>query len=209
MEARVENWFPTQTAILDAPQLLPAARDMFAKTDFPSLARKPAYKNGFSTYDDNSFARFVQHPYARDFFSVFESVANAFGQSQGVDLNTHSASVTAVWISRLNKGGCHLRHVHGDSHIVGTMYVDAPSGAAPIRFHSPLATVMRFCPLPTAGTNKATADYVDYAPIPGRLILWNGWLEHEVPLNPADGNRDSISFNLVFKENKTHQRSRF
>jgi hypothetical protein len=60
---------------------------------------------------------------------------------------------------------------------------------------------MRFCPLPTAAAdNKATANYVDYEPTPGRLILWDGWLEHEVPLNLADGNRDSISFNIVFME---------
>jgi uncharacterized protein (TIGR02466 family) len=209
MEARVESWFPTQTVVADAAQLLPAARDMFARTDFPSLDRKPSYRNGFTTYDDNPFARFVQHPSARDFFSVFEDVANAFGQSQGVDLNTHSACVSAVWINRLTKGGRHLRHVHGDSHMCGTMYVDAPSGASPIRFHSPVTTVMRFCALPTAAAdNRATADYVDYEPAPGRLILWNGWLEHEVPLNAVDGNRDSISFNLVFKEKKNDRSSR-
>jgi len=49
---------------------------------------------------------------------------------------------------------------------------------------------------------------VDYEPAPGRLILWNGWLEHEVPLNAVDGNRDSISFNLVFKEKKNDRSSR-
>ena len=76
-----------------------------------------------------------------------------------------------------------MRHVHGDAHMCGAMYVDAPPGAAPIRFHSPLTTVMRFCPLPTLLTgNKATAEYVEYEPTPGRLILWDGWLEHEVPL---------------------------
>jgi uncharacterized protein (TIGR02466 family) len=203
MEARVENWFPTQTLIVDATQLLPAARDMFAKTEFPALKCKPCCQNGFTTYHDNPFARFLQHPSARDFFTVFESAANVFGRSQGVDLNTHSAGVTAVWISRVNKGGSHLRHVHGDAHMCGTMYVDAPPEASPIRFHSPVTTVMRFCPLPTAAAdNKATANYVDYEPTPGRLILWDGWLEHEVPLNLADGNRDSISFNIVFKEKK-------
>ncbi len=210
MEARVENWFPTQTLIVDAAQLLPAARDMFARTDFPSIDCKPySYTNGFTTYHDNPFARFVQHPAARDFFSVFESAANVFGQSQGIDLNTHSACVSAVWISRIDKGGSHLRHVHGDAHMCGTMYVDAPFGASPIRFHSPVTTVMRFCPLPkAAANNKATAEYVDYEPTPGRLLLWDGWLEHEVPLNPAEGNRDSISFNIVFKEKKTNQSSR-
>ena len=60
MEARVENWFPTQTLIVDAAQLLPAARDMFAKTEFPALKCKPCYQNGFTTYHDNPFARFLQ-----------------------------------------------------------------------------------------------------------------------------------------------------
>ena len=179
---------------------------MFAKTDFQSLSGSPGdnYRNGFTTYHDNPFARFIQHPAARDFFTLFENAANAFGQSQGVDLNTFGACVTAVWISRINKGGTHLRHVHGDAHMCGAMYVDAPPGASPIRFHSPLTTVMRFCPLPTLLTgNKATAEYVDYEPTPGRLILWDGWLEHEVPLNLVEGNRDTISFNIVFKQKKS------
>ena len=34
-------------------------------------------------------------------------------------------------------------------------------------------------------------------PAEGTLLLWESWLRHEVPLNRAQGNRISVSFNYV------------
>jgi len=34
-------------------------------------------------------------------------------------------------------------------------------------------------------------------PVPGSLLLWESWLRHEVPLNRAQGERISVSFNMV------------
>ena len=31
----------------------------------------------------------------------------------------------------------------------------------------------------------------------GTLLLWESWLRHEVPINRAEGERISVSFNLV------------
>ena len=33
---------------------------------------------------------------------------------------------------------------------------------------------------------------------PGRLILFKAWLKHEVPINLSEGERTSVSFNLMF-----------
>jgi len=39
--------------------------------------------------------------------------------------------------------------------------------------------------------------YVSQQPSPGLLVLWESWLRHEVPLNRNQGERVSVSFNLV------------
>ena len=38
---------------------------------------------------------------------------------------------------------------------------------------------------------------VSETPAEGMLLLWESWLRHEVPLNRAQGNRISVSFNYV------------
>ena len=32
-------------------------------------------------------------------------------------------------------------------------------------------------------------------PLPGEVFLWESWLRHEVPVNMADDDRISVSFN--------------
>ena len=38
-------------------------------------------------------------------------------------------------------------------------------------------------------------SHVNFRPQVGTLMLWESWLRHEVPLNRAEGNRISVSFN--------------
>jgi uncharacterized protein (TIGR02466 family) len=39
--------------------------------------------------------------------------------------------------------------------------------------------------------------HVSETPKEGTLLLWESWLRHEVPLNRAEGERISVSFNYV------------
>ena len=38
-------------------------------------------------------------------------------------------------------------------------------------------------------------QFVSIAPRPGTILLWESFLRHEVPLNEAEGERISVSFN--------------
>jgi uncharacterized protein (TIGR02466 family) len=49
---------------------------------------------------------------------------------------------------------------------------------------------------------KAAAErqsFVSVAPEPGTILLWESWLRHEVPLNEADEDRISVSFNYAWR----------
>ena len=36
-------------------------------------------------------------------------------------------------------------------------------------------------------------------PRPGLLLMWESWLRHEVPLNEAESERISVSFNYAWR----------
>ena len=198
MQAVLENWFPTQLMLVDAAEILSPARAIFAATNFLDF-QDERYLNGYTTFYSNPTQHFMQHPEASIIVNAITDAANALGQSQGVDLQIWRATNIRLWMNRMHAGCSHGRHVHGDAQICGTLYVDAPEGAAAIRFHNPFANIARFCLLPADGKNPASCEYVDHTPAPGKLLLWNGWLEHEVLPNQVQGNRDSISFNVSFE----------
>jgi uncharacterized protein (TIGR02466 family) len=202
MQAFIENWFQTPIILVDASDLLPLARKVFSTTDFKAFTND-LYPNGFSTYYCDSNEHFYSHEEVQPIIQTIIDTSSLFGEQQGVSRDTHRSCVKSIWMSRMNKGASHSRHVHGDAHLCGTLYVDAPENAASIRFHSPVSTVIKFCPMPvSADGNPYTSLYVDHSPSPGKLVLWPGWLEHEVLLNEVEGNRDSISFNIVFERIK-------
>ena len=39
--------------------------------------------------------------------------------------------------------------------------------------------------------------FVEVAPKPGTILMWESWLRHEVPVNRARESRISVSFNAV------------
>ena len=42
-------------------------------------------------------------------------------------------------------------------------------------------------------------QFVSIAPRPGTVLLWESWLRHEVPLNEAEDDRISVSFNYRWR----------
>jgi uncharacterized protein (TIGR02466 family) len=45
-------------------------------------------------------------------------------------------------------------------------------------------------------------SHVSMRPAPGSMLMWESWLRHEVPLNRAEGERISVSFNYVIGDAK-------
>lgn len=105
--------------------------------------------------------------------------------------------VDSIWINVLEPGGTHTGHIHPNSIISGTLYVDVPDGASAIRFEDPRLGLMMAAPprKPRAGPHNRSFVYVQ--PSAGTVLLWESWLRHEVPMNQAKQDRISVSFNAV------------
>ena len=79
--------------------------------------------------------------------------------------------------------------------ISGTTYVTMPKGASAIKFEDPRLPMMMAAPPRKAKARDENRTFVYVAPAPGDVLLWESWLRHEVPVNMAEDDRISVSFN--------------
>ena len=95
----------------------------------------------------------------------------------------------SLWVNLLKSTGNHSGHIHPQSILSGTLYVEVPAKSGAIRFEDPRLPLMMAAP-PRDGT------FVTVQPRTGLLLLWESWLRHEVLPGRGKGNRLSISFNF-------------
>lgn len=116
-----------------------------------------------------------------------------------VDWDTRGLSpqVDSIWINVLAPGGTHTGHIHTNSVISGTLYLDIPAGASAIRFEDPRLAMMMAAPPRRSRAAMHNRNFVYVQPSPGTVLLWESWLRHEVPVNMASEDRISVSFNAV------------
>ena len=104
----------------------------------------------------------------------------------------------SLWVNVMPEGGSHTSHIHPNSVISGTYYVAVPEGAGPIVYEDPRLGVHDGRPAAQEDCRaNVQAAMCPSSRKPGTLMLWESWLRHEVPLNRAEGNRISVSFNYV------------
>jgi uncharacterized protein (TIGR02466 family) len=96
----------------------------------------------------------------------------------------------SLWVNLLRSGGHHSGHIHPQSIISGTLYVEVPKRSGAIRFEDPRLPLMMAAP-PRADS------FVTVQPEPGLLLLWESWLRHEVLPGAGRGERLSISLNFA------------
>ena len=120
-----------------------------------------------------------------------------FCRSVDFDMRGLKPVIDSIWINVLEGGGCHTGHIHPNSVISGTVYVDVPKGASAIRFEDPRLAMMMAAPPRVSKAAQHNRHFVYRQPSPGTVILWESWLRHEVPVNMAPEDRISISFNAV------------
>ena len=103
----------------------------------------------------------------------------------------------SLWINVMKKGAIHAPHIHPHSVISGTYYVTAPDAAGAIRFEDPRLAMLMAAPPKKKNARLENRTFVDVAPKPGMLLLWESWLRHGVEPNAAKTPRISLSFNYA------------
>ena len=120
-----------------------------------------------------------------------------FAAAVDFDMRGLEPEVDSIWINVLEHGGTHTGHIHTNSVISGTVYVDVPEGTSAIRFEDPRLAMMMATPPRKACAALHNRQFIYLQPSPGAVLLWESWLRHEVPVNMASEDRISVSFNAV------------
>ena len=156
--------------------------------------------NGYPGY--TSYASLSDLPWR---FPVFAEVKKAldlhvaaFAEDLAFDLGDKPLRLEDLWINILPEGGIHSGHLHPHSVISGTVYVTLPEGTSSIRFEDPRLPMMMAAPVRRKDAAEELRTFVHAAPRVGDVLLWESWLRHEVPMNMAEEDRVSVSFNYAW-----------
>ncbi|WP_127115637.1 2OG-Fe(II) oxygenase family protein [Shimia sediminis] len=104
-----------------------------------------------------------------------------------------------IWINILPEGGLHTSHLHPHSVISGTTYVSLPDGAGALKLEDPRSGRMMAAPARQPDARRDMQPFIYMKPEVGEVFLWESWLRHEVPMNMAEDERISVSFNYKWE----------
>ena len=120
-----------------------------------------------------------------------------FARDAQFDLGRRKLQLDSLWVNVMDKDAIHAPHIHPHSAVSGTYYVSVPPHAGNIRFEDPRLPMMLAAPPRKTSARLENRGFVDVAPHPGLLLLWESWLRHGVEPNQARRPRISISFNYA------------
>jgi uncharacterized protein (TIGR02466 family) len=70
-----------------------------------------------------------------------------------------------------------------------------PAGTSALKLEDPRLPMMMHAPLRKKTAPEELQSFVYVKPAVGDVLLWESWLRHEVPMNMAEDDRISVSFN--------------
>lgn len=136
-----------------------------------------------------------EHEAMRDLVACIEHCAA--GVLRFLRIGATELEITGCWATVLARGASHRLHSHPNNFLSGAYYVRTGEGADTINFHDPRRQASVIRP-PVVELTAENTDQVVVRVSDGTLLLFPAWLEHSVDANTGEGERISISFNLMF-----------
>lgn len=161
-----------------------AGQDWCEKNDFP----------GYTSYASLTDLDW-RFPIFKDLVTALDSHVAEFAKDLDFDLDGKTITLDSLWINVLPYGGIHTAHIHPHSIISGTTYVAMPEGTSAIKFEDPRLAMMMAAPTRQKSAREELRSFFYAKPKDGDVLLWESWLRHEVPMNMAEDDRISVSFN--------------
>ena len=156
--------------------------------------------NGYPGY--TSYASLSDLPWRfpifADLVKVLDKHVAAMAEDLEFNLDGRELKLEDIWINILPEGGTHGSHIHPHSVISGTTYVAMPEGTSALKLEDPRSERMMAAPPRKKDAREELKTYVSVAPNVGDVLLWESWLRHEVPMNMAEEERISVSFNYAW-----------
>jgi uncharacterized protein (TIGR02466 family) len=152
------------------------------------------YPGGYTSY--NTLAQLHR---SSDAFAELERALRrhlrAFTARLELDLAGRRLAMTDCWINVMPRQVVHSLHLHPLSTVSGTYYVRTPRGCSGLKFEDPRLDRFMAAPPRRRDCRPSLRPWVTIPAQAGSLVLFESWLRHEVPPNPTDDERVSVSFN--------------
>ncbi|MCG7624812.1 MULTISPECIES: TIGR02466 family protein [unclassified Epibacterium] len=157
-------------------------------------------QNGYPGY--TSYASLTDLPWRfpifADLVTSLDAHVMAFAQDLELNLDGRALKLEDLWINILPEGGTHASHIHPHSVISGTTYVAMPDGASALKLEDPRHAMMMAHPPRNKDCRRELKTFVYESPKVGDVLLWESFIRHEVPMNMAEDERISVSFNYAW-----------
>lgn len=121
---------------------------------------------------------------------------NAYVRQLDFDMDGRTLAMTDCWVNVMSRQVVHGLHLHPLATISGTYYVKTPRGCAGLKLEDPRLDRFMAAPPRRSDSRDEHQPWVTIPAVAGNVVLFESWLRHEVPPNPAAGERVSISFNF-------------
>ncbi|MFN7826255.1 MAG: TIGR02466 family protein [Pseudobdellovibrionaceae bacterium] len=122
-----------------------------------------------------------------------------FSEQLEYEVKAKNLYCNSLWINIMPPGVVHTGHIHPQSFISGTVYLAVPPKASSLKFEDPRLGFFMAAPLQKKKLKPQHQRFFHFSPGAGDLVLFESWLRHEVPANPARKDRISVSFNYDWK----------
>lgn len=201
--SHIESLFVTRLYRAELAEFAPAIDADELETSCLSIAEDD--EAGQTWCEENDYPGYTSYasltdlawrsPIFQDLTKTLDAHARAFAEDLQFDLGDKKLHLDSLWINILPEGGIHTSHIHPHSVISGTTYVSMPKGTSAIKFEDPRSARMMAAPTRHKDARRDLRRFVYVEPEVGEVLMWESWLRHEVPMNMAEEERISVSFN--------------
>ncbi|TXH05054.1 MAG: hypothetical protein E6R07_05490 [Nevskiaceae bacterium] len=200
---KIQAWFPT---LIYAERLLARGGQAFNAEllrecqqirDYDRAGRRWSQRNypgGYTSY--GSMDRL--HRFSSTFDALRQHLdrhVRRYARALDWDLLGGRLEMSDCWINIMPRGAVHSFHLHPQSVISGTYYVQTPRGCPGLKFEDPRLSRLMAAPPRRAQARQAQQAHITYPAEQGKVILFESWLRHEVSMSQTARERVSISFN--------------
>lgn len=190
----VTKLYRAEVAGIENASLLKSCRAIAASD---RAGQRWSKENGYQGY--TSYASLDDLPKRDPDFAALKTAldkhAMAFARELHLDLGGRKVRLDSIWINVLDAGGVHTGHIHPQSVLSGTYYVDVPAGSSSLKLEDPRLAMMMASPGKREDAPESEKAFVYVAPKAGDVLMWESFVRHEVPMNQAKKSRVSVSFN--------------
>lgn len=152
------------------------------------------YRGGYTSYGSLCRLQTISPTFAR-LEKLLDVHARRYARALDFDLRGRKLAMTDCWVNLMPRGVAHGLHLHPQSIISGTYYVQVPEGSAAIKFEDPRLDRFMASPPRHSRGGLGRKTWVSVPAAAGKLVLFESWLRHEVPAQPVRALRVSVSFN--------------